>query len=140
MCLGSAGCVLDQASKLGRSTAEGVPEVRKFLVNAMLVVRVAVFALACLACSPVILFMFGVDGVRGSIEGRWPDSDRARVASFWVDLLAPSLRGSYWGWSFSSFWFANSSSTGRRASNEDVRFARQAEPSVAAAPRRVGCF
>lgn len=66
---------------------------RRFLSNIALGLQVFVFALVCVICLPMILFhilfQFGVDWVCEGIEARWPDSDWARAASFWVRLLAP---------------------------------------------------
>jgi hypothetical protein len=51
--------------------------------------HVAAFAVVCVAAAPAILFMAGVGLARESVEARWPDSRRARAASFWIGLLAP---------------------------------------------------
>jgi hypothetical protein len=50
----------------------------------------AMFAVSFVILVPMaLIFHFPVIALQEWIKSRWPDSDRARAARFWIGLLAP---------------------------------------------------
>lgn len=49
----------------------------------------AVFAVLCLAASPLLFFQWGIDWLGDRVVARWPGNARAEAVRFWLRLLAP---------------------------------------------------